>query len=280
MLYTTPARSGAHTLRLTVNSNLNFGVNSYITHTYNAAGFSNPVAEVGVTGGTTLAVGSSLPLQGITRFAAKDPYAYTWVIDDSTVAMLVQDAADKSFVTLTGLKPGVVNLTMQDARYPNLSYTHTVVVDDVYVLSQGKAITATSPLSVGTKLALQAQLPQGISTTPQYTWSISDPSIASLDVTTGSNVVLKALQAGQTTLLLTDNSTGASTTISIRVAAPVTPPSGGAGGSTPVSTAPAAGGGGGGGGCLVISDLGVMLVFGLLLLGILLSQRRKPSESF
>jgi hypothetical protein len=214
-----------------------------------------------VNGETTLAVGSNLVLQGITRFAAKDPYAYTWTIDDSTVASLLQDAADKSLVTLTGLKPGVVNLTLKDIRYPILSYTHTVVVDDVFVLSQGKAIAATSLLNVGEKLALQAQLPQGSNTTPQYTWIISDSNIATLDVTTGSNVVLKASQAGQTTLLLTDNSTGASTTISIRVASPATPPAGG--------------GGGGGGGCLVINVVDVMPVFGLLLFGILLSQRRR-----
>lgn len=251
VLYTTPARGGTHSLRLSVKSNLNTRVNATITGTYDAAGFSNPVAEMVIEGGSTLAVGASLNLQGVTRFAAHDPFAYTWTVDDASVGSLIQDTNDGSLATLSGLKKGVVNITVKDVRYPNLSYVQKIVVDDVFVLINGQATTILN-LTSGTTASLQAKLPQGSATTPQYTWSIADSSVATIDRTSGSNITITPVKGGNTALVLTDTVTGATTTVDVVVDAGT-----GAGAST--------GGSGGGGGCLAGTSNRVMKLWPMLL---------------
>jgi len=274
VIYTTPARAGTHTLQLSVKGNLNVASNATITGSYPADGFSNPVAEMVIEGGNTLAVGASLNLKGVTRFAAHDPFAYTWTVDDTTVVTLTQNAGDGSLATLSGLKKGVVNVTLKDVRYPNLSYVQKVVIDDVFVLTNGQA-TTTLNLSSGTATSLQAQLPQGNTNTPQYTWSIADPSVATIDSTSGSNITITAVNDGTTTLVLTDTTTGVTTTIDVVVGARVNVTNGGAaGGEDGGSGGAVTGGGGGGGGCLLPTNQGQSLpMLFLLLSGMALIRR-------
>jgi len=271
VLYTTPARGGLHTLDLSVAGNLNFfNANASISSTYDATGFYQPVVNMLVKGSDTMGVGSVISLETITRYAALDPYAYTWSIDNSALATLVQDVSNGALATLTAHAAGMVQVTVQDVRYPNLSYVHTVAIGDIFMLAGGVPETSLA-MTEGDVLPIQAQLPADYYTlvAPNYTWVIADTSVASLNFISGSDVNITALASGSTTIMLTDVVSGRTTTIPITVTA-IPPAIGGgnppAGSTTPNPSA--------GGGCLAFTSHNISYLLWLLVLfGVLINRK-------
>lgn len=144
----------------------------------NAANAQASLVRVDVTPAeVTLAAGTRV------QFSASGGAApYAWSVSDPAVA-----AIDASGL-LTGLAPGTVTVTATDAN--GVQGTASATVTTVLVSPD------TASLQVGSSLQFSAS-----GGTPPYVWTVSDPAIASIDVSTG---LLTGIAPGTVRVTATD----------------------------------------------------------------------------
>ncbi len=167
-----------------------------------ACGDSNDdLVTIAISGPHTVAPGATISLSAQTTGASDT--SYEWSISSSTVATIDANGvvtgvgAGEAMVTATGSSSGV-------------SASHVVVVGETAVIISGTTVVQT-----GSTAQLTATTVNGSDSA--YTWSSSDPAIASVD----SNGLVTGVADGEVTITATGDSTGADGSASITATADV-----------------------------------------------------------
>jgi hypothetical protein len=153
-------------------------------------GDDGATASVSITGGHSVSVGRTLALAADT--AGGTDSDYTWQVDRPAIAIVDANGV------VTGLAPGEAVVTARGSS-TEASGSHAVVVLQAVVVVSGSTV-----LQVGATAALTATTVSG--TDDSYTWTTTDPEIATVD---GQGMV-RGVADGEVMLTATGATTGAS----------------------------------------------------------------------
>lgn len=129
--YASPARSGTHTIELSVVGNSNFDADGTVSDTFDATGFRNVVPIMNITGESIVKNGEIITWDVETLWS-NDPADYSWGVDDNgTMLSLTPVPSDTSQAALStvSMLDGVVTVTVIDENW-DISLVKTV---DIFV---------------------------------------------------------------------------------------------------------------------------------------------------
>ena len=144
--------------------------------------------------------------------------AIEWQVDDPSIASVKATAADKTAVSITGLKAGTTTLKATTAQPVNGQYLTTSVTLTVYARGSGAAATGVSvtakelDMVPGQQLRVRSYV-QPSTADQQVVWSSRDPEVATVD----QNGVITAIANGGAVITVSTPDGAFTNRINVRV---------------------------------------------------------------
>jgi|GEM_PF-815075 len=162
-------------------------------------------------------VGQSLQVVATMQDANGNPVEATfeWSIEDRNVATVTSN--EPNTCRVQGVRPGSTHLVIRDTR-TGISLRKLVVVSEPppYRIEVNPArVEVFAGLSQRVEATLRD--PNGNIVEASFTWSIEDPSVATVTSSEANACRVQGVQMGETYLVITDTRTGASLRVPVKV---------------------------------------------------------------